>query len=190
MSKTFLDSAGLQLYDSLIKGVAGGSLSLSSDGTKIVLKSVDGTILSQVDAPSGGGSGGDVDVSGLIPKMGDRGVLAGYNTLHMVGPSSSALSVTIDENSPDDMFIMATDESMSNGTSLNLTFSAPNGGAYVKNILVMCGDPSLVTANFGAEVYADSFFSSYVNDLGLSMFNQIVVTSYGSITFISNKVIA
>lgn len=127
-----------------------------------------------------------------IPKTGDRGALAGYNTCRFITDIEEAVEVTIDENSPDDMVI----EAYANGVTLNFVGSN-NLVAYVKNIFLY-GDPSLVAVNFGDRVFVDTFFKIYENDLGLSAMNQIVVANYvydeGSgilpLTFVSNKVIA
>lgn len=135
-----------------------------------------------IEIAAGGGGSGD-----SVPKTGDRGLLAGYNTCHKITVIDDPVSVTVDANSPDDMLI----ETVGSGT-LTLTFANSNGEAYVKNILLM-GDPSNIDVEFGDSVVTDTFFNGgYVNDLGLSAINQIVVTSYALMedmfnVFVSNK---
>lgn len=138
-------------------------------------------------ATGGGGGSGDA-----IPKTGDRGVLAGYNTCHRIVSEADPIEITIDENSPDDMVI----EQGGGGITLNI--ASNSNTAYVKNILLYC-NPDDTTVNFGEGAFADTFFKDgYVNDLGISYFNQIVVTSYsvdgggGAVApfvIVSNKVI-
>lgn len=57
MMNPVIDTGNLKHYDQLLKGVAGGSLTLSEDGKKFVLKSVGGKVLSEIDAPDAGGDG-------------------------------------------------------------------------------------------------------------------------------------
>ena len=186
MSDSFLNEEGLSRYDQLMKGITGGSLSKSEDGTKLILKSVDGTVLSEVDAPSGGGSGN------AIPKTGNRGLLAGYNTCHLITSDDGPVEITIDENSPDDMSICQ------GANTITLNITAESNSAYVKNIFLYCA-PEMVTVNFGEGAFVDDFYlNGFVNDLGLSMVNQIVVTNYlmddgeygvAPFVLVSNKVI-
>lgn len=148
---------------------ASGNLSWTNDGGLTNPPSVNIKGPKGDQGPAGeGGGGGSGDG---IPKTGDRGFLGGYNTCQLITDFEGPIEVTIDENSPDDMVI----EAFMNGVTLN--FVASCNVSYVKNILVY-GEPSLVTVNFGELVFVDTFFQSFENDLGLSFINQIVVASY------------
>lgn len=135
---------------------------------------------------AGGGTGD------AIPKVGDRGLLAGYNRCEIVYVMDEDVEIFVNASSPDDLVIYQ------DGTGMtHLTFEDGTGETYIKNILLMA-DPSNVVVDFGDSVFVDTFFvNGYVNDLGLSGVNQIVVTSYpmddgengGGIVLVSNKVI-
>ena len=141
-----------------------------------------------IKGPQGpAGSGGGGGSGDGIPRTGNRGVLGGFNDCNATLVVSDT-TITIDENSPDDMTLLVT-----GGATLTLEFASNSTSAYVKNIFMMVDGASVVT-NFGQSAFADTFFQSYVNDLGLSMANQIVVTSYfseetGNWVIVSNKVL-
>lgn len=183
---SFNGKTGAVTYSAPVSSVNGQTGAVSIDvGVKTVnnvAPDASGNVTIEV---SGGGGSGDG-----IPKTGDRGLLGGYNNCPVITDFEGPVEVTIDENSPDDMTI----EAFANGVTLNIVSNTQV--AYVKNVLIY-GDPSLVTVNFGDNVFVDTFFSNFVNDLGLSTINQVVVTNYVMdegdgpypMTFVSNKVI-
>ena len=125
-----------------------------------------------VEIAPGGGSGD------AIPRTGNRGQLAGYNDCVVYGGTSQAFEVLINQDSPDDMFIMAFDETGENPTQCSITFSnTDTQSAFVKNIFIM-GVPDFITVNFDGEVYPDTFFSDFQMTLDLGMFTQIVFANY------------
>ena len=182
---SFNGSKGAVTYTAPVTSVNGKTGAVNID---VGVKTVNGTAPDSSGnvtiEVSGGGGGGSGDA---IPKTGDRGLLAGYNNcLSTLVVSDTA--ITIDENSPDDMHLF-----VSGGATLTLEFASGSTSAYVKNIFLMVDSGSVVTT-FNQGAFADTFFQSYVNDLGLSMANQIVVTSYfsettGNWVIVSNKVL-
>ena len=136
----------------------GYTLTKSDDGTKLQLKNKAGVVLSETDAPSGGGGSADA-----IPKTGDRGILSGYSQYHEVMADGTAVAITIDKDSPDDISII-----QKNGGTVSLTFEAcPNGVQYVKNVLMSYNDKTTITATFNGMTMVDGFLSTYVNELKL-----------------------
>ena len=184
---SFNGKTGAVTYSAPVSSVNGQTGAVNID---VGVKTVNGTAPDSsgnvtIEVSGGGGGSGDG-----IPRTGNRGLLGGYNNCPVITDFEGPVEVTIDENSPDDMTI----EAFANGVTLNIVSNTQV--AYVKNVLIY-GDPSLVTVNFGDNVFVDTFFSNFVNDLGLSTINQVVVTNYVMdegdgpypMTFVSNKVI-
>ena len=186
---SFNGKSGAVTYSAPVSSVNGQTGAVSID---VGVKTVNGTAPDSsgnvtIEVSGGGGGSGDA-----IPKTGNRGVLAGYNDCVLYGDASQALEVLINQDSPDDMFISAFDESGENPTECTITFSNDGAtGAFVKNIFLM-GVPDFVTVNFDGEVYPDTFFVDFVESLDLGMFTQIVFANYtnGSdvnLGFVSSK---
>lgn len=187
---SFNGSKGAVTYTAPVTSVNGKTGAVTVDvGVKTVnnvAPDASGNVTIEV---SGGGGGGSGDT---IPRTGDRGVLAGYNTCHYIRGGDDAFEVTIDANSPDDMTIEQ------GAGALTLNIASDTNAAYVKNIFLFC-DPSNITVNLSDSAFVDDFYQNgFVNDLGLSVVNQIVVASYvldgGSgevlpFVLVSNKVI-
>lgn len=149
-----------------------GTIAFDAAGNKIV-----GTMTA--------GSGADVDVSALVPKVGDRGELAGWNAC-AIYEVTSTLDLTIDASSPDDIRVVVLE-----GGVVNLHFGNCFS-SYVKNILLMI-DGGSVNVTFGDGMIPDTFFQDFVLELPLGAYNQILVVAYGDETgglgFVKNKII-
>ena len=116
------------------------------------------------------------DTSNLVPKTGDRGVLAGFNAVGSFDGSNGSFEVLINQDSPDDMIISnQSDESI---VGCKVTFSNSGArGAFVKNIFLV-GEPSLFTFEFEGNVFPETFFSDYVMDLAVGQINIVIFANY------------
>lgn len=149
-----------------------GTIAFDAAGNKIV-----GTFAA--------GGGADVDVSSLVPKVGDRGTLAGWNACPTYEVTST-LDLTVDGSSPDDMVIVAT-----SGGVVNLHFGACSF-SYVKNILLMIEGGS-VNVTFDDSMLPETFFQDFVMELPLGAYNHILVYTYGDeaggMGFVKNEIL-
>ena len=155
----------------------GYSLAKSDDGTKLQLKNKAGVVLSETDAPSGGSGSGDA-----IPKTGNRGSLAGYQTIETITAASGDV-VTINEESPDTLYITQKDKNSNFTIKIERTLGSET--ASTKLVLLYCNWPALVTVQLGTGVYVDNYMSNgFVNELAVEGIERWVIP-FSEWTFVS-----
>lgn len=145
---------------------AEGELSWSNDGglTNPPSVNIKGPKGDQGPAGEGGGGGGSGDG---IPKTGDRGVLAGYNTLNFL---MDPTSVVVNGSTNDDTMIMC------QGGVTNISFDKGGSGTWCKQVLLfnMGGSVTLSLPDDGSVL-----FDTVSMDYALSMLDLFVYVWYG-----------